>query len=146
MIAENTLPALGIPLGLVKLPTSRIKDERIRNRVRAILTAANVVPLIASLIGTVPATISLVLALSTSSPESSGPPAPTSSASIISISSSGGVTIQGISTYSKLAECGMYEEGFLVPLARIDRLMAEALIRSHSSIDKLCGLSISSDP
>jgi hypothetical protein len=122
--------------------------KSIRDRARSIFTQATVVPLIAAVIGIAPGVANFVIGFSPSSSKSA---VSSQSSTTTTISSSGGVTIQGAGGNSSLVDsslikCSIYEEGFIVPLARIDHVMAEALIRSHSPIDKLCGLVISSDP
>jgi hypothetical protein len=66
------------------------------------------------------------------SPSTPSPSSTTSSGSVTVISPTGSLTISG--------ECATYEEGFLVPLARINYKLVAPLLNSHSSINYICGL------
>jgi hypothetical protein len=100
------------------------------------LVQSMVVPVVAALIGA-GATVAAPLV----SPPASSSGSANSSGSTTGISPSGGVTIQNGGLSPRIAQCAIYEEGMVVPLARTDPGLAADLIGSRLPIDHMCGLS-----
>jgi hypothetical protein len=115
---------------------SLIRASRTQQRVSSTTIQAVVVPLVVGLIGAGATLAAPIIGNSTSQSSST-----TSSGLTTVISPSGGVTIQGAGSNSRFAECVIYDEGFVVPLARINYKMAETLLNSRSIMDRVCGLS-----
>jgi len=117
---------------LAYAPDVRTAQRRARRAYRD----AVVVPVFCALIGAGATFVAPVL----SSPTS--PSTPTnSSGPTTTISTTGGVSVQGVDSNSRFAECVTYEQGLVVPLARINYKVAETLLNSHSPVNRLCGLS-----
>lgn len=116
-------------------PIPRIRNAQ--RRARGVSIQAVVIPVFAALIGAA-ATLAAPLIGSPSSPTSSS--SGTSSGFSTTISPTGGVTIQGAGFSSRLIECVIYEEGLVVPLARVNYNIAESLLK-HSAMTHDCGLS-----
>ena len=125
---------------MIQLPTI-IKYPQLRASTVSI--QAVFIPLVVALIGA-GATVAAPLVGSPASPSGST----TSSGASVIISPAGGLTISGIDSDSRMVDCAIYEEGFLVPLARINYKLAAPLLNSHSSINYMCGLlpSLSTSP
>jgi hypothetical protein len=123
---------------VIKLPTI-IKYPQLRASTVSVQSVF--IPLVVALIGA-GATVAAPIVGSPASPSGSTTP---SGASVI-ISPAGGLTISGIDSDSRMVECAIYEEGFLVPLARINYKLAAPLLNSHSSINYMCGLLPSPSP
>jgi hypothetical protein len=92
-------------------------------------------PVICALIGAGATFVAPTLSSSASPSTPASSPGPTTS-----ISTTGGVVVQGIDSNSRFAQCITYEQGLVVPLARINYKIAETLLNSHSPINRLCGL------
>jgi hypothetical protein len=97
-----------------------------RRRARGVFVQSVVIPVVAALIAA-----GATLAAPAMSPSTS----PSSSTSPL-----------GATTVMSPDECAIYEEGFLVPLARINYKIVVPLLSSHSSINYSCGLIPSPSP
>jgi hypothetical protein len=63
-----------------------------------------------------------------------------------STSSSNPTPSPGSTTVVSSAECAAYEEGFMVPLARVNYKIFTLLLNAHSPINYICGLIPSPSP
>ncbi len=130
---STSYPPSGPPSG--PPPPPPLGPSKPEQRAKTAMVQAVIVPTVAALIGAGATLAAPLVAPSSSSPESTVP-----QSSVISISSAGGITLPNNSSYSRFIECAIYEVQVLAPLARTDPKLAEALVNSHSPIDRKCGL------
>jgi len=95
--------------------------RKAQRQARSAYVGAVVVPVFAALI-TAAATVAAAAMSRSTSPSSSTP------------------------SLGSTSECAIYEEGFLVPLARINYKIVAPFLNSHSSINYICGLIPSPSP
>ena len=128
-------------------PYIRISPQ---SRARLAFIQAVVIPVITALIAAV-ATLAAPIVSSSFPPQASTSPAKalpsksnsttSPSKSTVDISPKGSVTIQNAGSNTNLAECAIYEQDLLVPLARLDLEAVDSLLNSDSPINRTCGLS-----